>query len=448
MARLTLDPSWAERYFKPDHGLSQSVLACALIAIESLTPPGKEPDKRWLEVALGVLSSHGFAQFGRKAVMRFPSSDELLDQLLRDPALTADHIELLARYDDPRVFERMVPYVAEYSLGDAPILRALEDSAHVAAAHTAHAIVATLHAQRVRAARLKPFKAVAKALGERFSVKAPKLAKAPPPPAPEVAEAPAPARPALPPVAELEAELRKTFEQAGLAARFDALVSPAAAILTERADAATIPVGASRLGGLPDLPADVEWPAAKKAPLTFVGQLDLEDLAGFQLAAWRTLLPAAGLLSFFVHDMDPENYARKGVVLYVPPGAALGRHEVPAAFIKAGRIPACACRVELVETLRLVHPSARAVEFGMAFDQIQAYQKLHENHPQVGVSTLLGHRDRYDGEVKRGYRLLLQVTSDPQANFEWGDLDELAFFVAEKALVAREFKSVDVRVGD
>src|SRR5579859_156963 len=57
-----------------------------------------------------------------------------------------------------------------------------------------------------------------------------------------------------------------------------------------------IPVGASRLGGLPDLPPEEPWPAMKSAPMSFVGQIRLQDAHALDGGA---ALPAEGLLSFF-----------------------------------------------------------------------------------------------------------------------------------------------------
>lgn len=445
IARLTLDPGWGTRYFERAHGASESTLACALIAVERLTPPDVLPDPRWLAVALSVLRDPAHAQFGRAVAWRFPADEALLEQLLRDPPAFEDHVALLARHDDPRVFARFVAYAAENSLGDTPILGALERSTHAEAAHAAFALVQALETNHASGSRVKRFKAVAKALGERFGVKAPKKAKVAPPAPKPVATAPAPVHPALPPAAALEADLRAAFHAAGLAPHFDALVSPAIALLATRADPATIPVGATRLGGLPDLPVDAIWPVVKKTPLTFVGQVDLAGVAG---TAAARLLPASGLLSFFVYDTNPDDYARKGAVLFTPAGVPLVRHAAPEAFAATGRSAAPACRVDLHPTWRLVHPSHRTVTHSLPFDAIQAFEALRPDFDAPLVSTLLGFRDRYDGEIKRGYRLLLQVTSDPQADFQWGDVDELAFFIADKALAAGQFGSVDVRVGD
>lgn len=83
------------------------------------------------------------------------------------------------------------------------------------------------------------------------------------------------------------------------------------------ARAADLRPGATRLGGLPDLPAGVPWPEGSgggepsggrrrgaRYVFDFVGQLRLEEIAPFDV---RDQLPHEGLLSFFVgHDLGPE----------------------------------------------------------------------------------------------------------------------------------------------
>ncbi|MEK8126652.1 YwqG family protein [Paenibacillus filicis] len=60
---------------------------------------------------------------------------------------------------------------------------------------------------------------------------------------------------------------------------------------------------ASRVGGDPDLPPEVEWPLTTDGePMTFLVQLNLRELAGQDEAA---LLPARGMLSFFVGIPEP-----------------------------------------------------------------------------------------------------------------------------------------------
>jgi Domain of unknown function (DUF1963) len=55
----------------------------------------------------------------------------------------------------------------------------------------------------------------------------------------------------------------------------------------------SIAIGASKLGGLPDLPPGLAWPEWKSGYLTFVAQVNLAELPA------GDLLPDVGMLSFF-----------------------------------------------------------------------------------------------------------------------------------------------------
>lgn len=54
-------------------------------------------------------------------------------------------------------------------------------------------------------------------------------------------------------------------------------------------------IGASRLGGAPDLPADFEWPTNLGRPLTFLAQINLTEINAKKL-------PASGWLLFFLDE--------------------------------------------------------------------------------------------------------------------------------------------------
>lgn len=74
------------------------------------------------------------------------------------------------------------------------------------------------------------------------------------------------------------------------------LARPTLVIDTAQVPPNSIAVGGSKFGGLPDLPADVDWPQWTHGRMGFVGQLNLEDVAFAQASrAW----PKAGVLSFF-----------------------------------------------------------------------------------------------------------------------------------------------------
>ena len=100
----------------------------------------------------------------------------------------------------------------------------------------------------------------------------------------------------------------------------------------------------SRYGGPPDLPPEVEWPLwTNGKPLSFLGQIDLTDLAGSVVARD---LPPTGLLSAFYYldendhiyigprrDDDGNETGREGWQLfYFPPEASLASRAFPDAL--------------------------------------------------------------------------------------------------------------------
>ena len=106
---------------------------------------------------------------------------------------------------------------------------------------------------------------------------------------------------------------------------------------------APIPVGASKIGGCPDVPAGFVWPRYEggdnlesgreglERPLSFLAQFDLAEVAPFDKDG---LLPKTGHLAFFY---DNEGVYDGGMcweglgarVFYFPSGTALARMEIP-----------------------------------------------------------------------------------------------------------------------
>ena len=63
-----------------------------------------------------------------------------------------------------------------------------------------------------------------------------------------------------------------------------------------------LPIGASKIGGNPDLPADFEWRYYNELPLTFLAQIKLSDVAPYDV---DHVLPKAGWLYFF-YEVEQE----------------------------------------------------------------------------------------------------------------------------------------------
>jgi hypothetical protein len=79
----------------------------------------------------------------------------------------------------------------------------------------------------------------------------------------------------------------------------------------------------SWIGGLPKLPHDEDWPAAKEGPMLFVAQIALADLPG---EIWGGMGPKTGSLCFFV---DPEDALERVAVLQVNGQLAERRYPRP-----------------------------------------------------------------------------------------------------------------------
>ena len=94
--------------------------------------------------------------------------------------------------------------------------------------------------------------------------------------------------------AELEYRVRSEFPQ-DLVEAIISLARPAIGVWPQPLPAAANP-GMSRLGGMPSIPEDWNWPTLDDEPMLFVGQINCAELAALESAR---LFPRSGLISFF-----------------------------------------------------------------------------------------------------------------------------------------------------
>lgn len=95
---------------------------------------------------------------------------------------------------------------------------------------------------------------------------------------------------------------------AGLSARRDelsAILRPAIGLRTRALDDVARALGATRVGGEPDLPPAASWPEGEEGPLLFVLQVDLASLAPLDLEG---RLPPDGLLSVVLTSDEHDAY--------------------------------------------------------------------------------------------------------------------------------------------
>lgn len=237
-----------------------------------------------------------------------------------------------------------------------------------------------------------------------------------------------------------------------------------------------LPLGASRIGGRPDLPAGTPWPHDDAGrPHSLVAQLDLAALQPFDVEG---LLPPAGLLSFFYEAMeqsvwgfDPKD--RHGWrVLLTEPDVPLVRHEPPEALIPEGVFRPGRLEPRLEWTMPDTWASAELEALGLDRDEEKAYQDLHQAWTEAddGLATrVLGHPEPVQGDMQlecqlasngiyvggpEGYRsaqarqlrpgavdwrLLLQVDSEEDLGMMWGDVGRLYWWMRRDTLAARDF---------
>lgn len=119
---------------------------------------------------------------------------------------------------------------------------------------------------------------------------------------------------------------------------------PAIAITATVVDDAKIPLGASKFGGSPDLPANLEWPVELGKPLGFLAQINLQDVAPFDI---ERQLPPDGILAFFYRyygDQHDLGYHR-GRVLWFP-SEGIKRKQIPQGVGSRDCYPIPACSLE------------------------------------------------------------------------------------------------------
>lgn len=207
-----------------------------------------------------------------------------------------------------------------------------------------------------------------------------------------------------------EERLRERLNRAGLARKAGAILTVAAPCVwldSRREEDAAIPAGASKLGGLPDLPSGVEWPMWRDQPMAFIAQIRLDEAA---LYDDEGILPATGQLSiFFATDGEPKGNEDDDdptswrVAHLDGDPATFARRSAPADLDESSRWPAstltCSRWITLpevdgpeYETLGLTN------EERLAYIEVESH--FHENERTTLFGTyLLGHAYTLNGSA-------------------------------------------------
>ena len=202
--------------------------------------------------------------------------------------------------------------------------------------------------------------------------------------------------------------------------------------------------GVSRLGGEPDLARGCSWPTAEGEPLRFIVQVNLADVAAFDV---DKLLPETGLLLMFA-----DSWGREVRVVHAHELAELERRAVP----HEDPHPIRPCGFDLAAELQLPPPSSEL--FGeSAFARDEAASELYWDEiwlPWIerlrpgaagtcGVHQLLGYCTAENHEEQAASELVLfGIDSDDRANLQWGDVHCLWVLQQCEALAQRRWASL------
>jgi len=263
-------------------------------------------------------------------------------------------------------------------------------------------------------------------------------------------------------------ELREVLTARGLERvrdRLMALALPAIAIELEECDEDSLPVGASKIGGRPDMPLDAAWPTTGDAPLQFLAQIALAHTAPHDAEG---ALPHEGLLQFFYDaeeqpwGFDPQDRGGWRVLCH---GSAAGQLTRCAAPGPADSEPFTPCALAVEPVLTLPPFGNELDDLGLTGGEADLYLDLL---PDMTPGTcLLGHPAQVQGDMRlecqlassriyvgdpEGYRsaeaearrpgaadwrLLFQLDSEDAADMMWGDCGMLYFWIRKQDLAAR-----------
>lgn len=254
-----------------------------------------------------------------------------------------------------------------------------------------------------------------------------------------------------------EATMEEAFSRLGMHEywpKAKALVRGQAVLHTTPAPMEVLSIGASRIGGVPDLPPDRMWPRdAQGNDLGFLAQIDLREAGRYDPEG---LLPRTGQLSFFFgsagDNYDPETCA----VLYVDGDTAqLDRKTVPDSVPDELRFRSCSVRFERRVSLPLefertddldlpleagdllMDPLKRDTAGNKLLGWPDSIQGPPEDDALASINDLRApsqHLDRED------IRLLFQVDSEEEkTGMTWGDAGMVYFLIAGSDLQSRRF---------
>ncbi len=270
-----------------------------------------------------------------------------------------------------------------------------------------------------------------------------------------------------------KAEVQAALEAAGLTRLLkdiDYLARASIRLMPRAVGEAQLKVGASKIGGIPDLPAEVNWPQWKGVPQSFIAQVNLDEVCPYDT---DKLLPQRGMLWFF-YDAKQETYGEDPAdhggwqVLFRENGSNLQRATIPATVPTESQFQACSIDFSNEITLSL-QPKLEIPNYDWTEEEQQQYEIFLATFPSPEDHATVHHRllgnpntiqddmrlqcqlvshgvtdsnDPQVTELSKGamdWRLLLQIDTDEQHGMRWASSGMLYYWITTADLQARRF---------
>ncbi|OKL37892.1 YwqG family protein [Domibacillus mangrovi] len=219
--------------------------------------------------------------------------------------------------------------------------------------------------------------------------------------------------------------------------RADILSAVYECVSISSAPAERLPGGASKFGGVADLPAETAYPSFNGTPLSFIGQINLTEVSALRLK--HNPLPMSGMLSFFYYNSDE-------VSVYGEPEHRDGWRVLYTDDTSGMSAQGAASYPER----RMLFKKAEKLEF-LYFEQDEDDQKFEKLMDQLDNRLdhqLLGIPMSIQGEVFEETAehidgkpvLLFQVDTDNKLDMMWGDMGMLYYVIGARALASKRFE--------
>lgn len=203
------------------------------------------------------------------------------------------------------------------------------------------------------------------------------------------------------------------------------------------APAESLPIGASKFGGVADLPAETAYPSFNGTPLSFIGQINLTEVSVLHLK--HNPLPMSGMLSFFYYDGDEEavygepEHKDGWRVLYTDDTSGMSAQ---------GAASYPERRMLFKKAEKLEYRYFERDEDDEKFEKLmnQLYKQLDHQLLGVPVSVQGEVFEEVAEHIDSKPVLLFQVDTDDDLDMMWGDMGMLYYVIGAHDLASKRFE--------